>query len=49
MRCSHGNCPNEAVGEAYYTGIDKWHPYCEVHLETRRKGGMKTRKYTGER
>ena len=44
MKCKQTNCEKEAVGEAYYPGIDKWHPYCQDHYDTR--GRMKRRKFT---
>ena len=47
-KCGQHGCENEAVGEAYYLGTDKWFPYCEVHLSTRKLGGMKIRHSRGQ-
>jgi len=36
MICNHTECERKAIGEAYYPGVDKWVPYCAVHLGTRK-------------
>lgn len=44
MNCSHTGCNLDAIGEAYFPGIDKWYPYCETHYENLARGGMKVRR-----
>ena len=43
MKCGFVDCNEEAIGEAYFPGIDKWHPLCRAHYGTHKRGGMKVR------
>lgn len=48
MKCGFGDCDREAIGEAYFPGIDKWHPLCTLHYASHAKGGMKVRLLDGQ-
>ncbi len=44
MKCSFSDdCDKEAVGEAYFAGIDRWDPFCKAHFKSFKQGGMKVR------
>lgn len=48
MKCDFGDCDREAIGEAYFRGIDRWHPLCKRHYMSHSKGGMKVRLLDGQ-